>query len=217
MKSIVFDLDGTLLYTLEDINDAINFALYSFNQRPNSLDETKSYVGDGAKELVLRSMYHKYDIRMFLKNTLFDQIYETYMDKYLELRMNKTRPYDGIVELLNSLKEKGYKLGVLSNKPDRDTKDMINHYFPDTFDVVLGARENVALKPDAKPLLDIIDMLGSNKEDTIYVGDSLVDIYTCKNANVKCISASYGYCSKDILSLRNDIIVDKPLDILEVI
>lgn len=217
MKSIIFDLDGTLLYTLEDINDAINFALLSFNLRPNSIEETRKFVGNGAKTLVLRSMYHRYDVRLFLKNTLFDQIYSLYMEKYLSIRLNKTKPYDGIVDVLNELKSKGYNLAVLSNKPARDTTAIINNYFNNIFDIVLGSNDNYNLKPDPTLLNHIISYFGTNKENVIYVGDSLVDILTARNANVKCISVSYGYNDKDILLKDNNVVIDNPYQLLEAI
>ena len=217
MKCIIFDLDGTLLYTLEDINDAINFALSSFNIRKNSLDETKTYVGNGAKDLVLRSIYHRYDTRLFLKNAFFDEVYKKYQERYSEIRMNKTRPYDGIVELLNDLANKGYLLAVLSNKPDKDFKEIINKYFPNIFNLVVGQREGIPLKPNPYVLEEIMNKLDITKEDIIYVGDSLVDIEFSKNANIKCVSVSYGYCLKDILKLKNDLICDNVKELGDVL
>jgi len=217
MKCIIFDLDGTLLYTLEDINDAINFALSSFNIRKNSLDETKTYVGNGAKDLVLRSIYHRYDTRLFLKNAFFDEVYKKYQEKYSKIRMNKTRPYDGIVELLNDLANKGYLLAVLSNKPDKDCKEIINKYFPNIFNLVVGQREGIPLKPNPYVLEEIMNKLDITKEDIIYVGDSLVDIEFSKNANIKCVSVSYGYCLKDILKLKNDLICDNVKELGDVL
>ncbi len=216
-KSIIFDLDGTLLYTLGDINSAINFALKSFNLRENTLEQTREYVGLGSMTLVKKSIYHIKNPVLFINNPISTQVLDLYNKKYREIQLNTTRPYDTVIQTLKSLKDKGYKLAVLSNKPDIDTKTIINHYFEGVFDIVEGDNDNYRLKPNHKHLKDLIYKLGSKVENTIYVGDSITDIKTAHNANVKCISCTYGYVDKEILKLYNKYTIDKFSEILELI
>ena len=212
-KIIIFDLDGTLLYTLEDINDAINFALNKYNFKNNTLEETRNFVGNGASILVKRSIYHIKNPILFLNNPVVEQVLDLYNKKYSKIKFNHTRAYDNVIETLKSFKEKGYKLAVLSNKPDLDTKRIIEYYFNGIFDLVEGAMKEYQLKPDKRHVLSIIDRLGCKTCDATFVGDSLTDIKTARNANIRCVSVSYGYVDKNVLRLYNNNIIDNFKDL----
>lgn len=199
-KGVIFDLDGTLLYTLQDITDALNYAILKNGLKEISLDEARNFVGSGAKVLIERVINNnEYILNNKIKKSidLFNNLYNDYMDKYKVICTNTTRPYNGIVRTLNTLKRLGIKLAVLSNKPDRDTKAVINRYFDHgLFDLVYGAREGVALKPSPEPVNEILKLLNLTRDEVIYVGDSDIDCKTATNSGIYGLMVCYGYKTK---------------------
>lgn len=218
-KGVVFDLDGTLMYTLDDILIAMNKALENNGLTLITLDEVKYFVGSGARVLIIRALKaNKTIIEGKLEHTkeLEDSVYNDYMEVYNKICTDHARPYNGVVRTLNSLKRKGIKLAVLSNKPQRDTESVIKRYFgDDIFDVVFGGREGIPLKPEPLALFETIKLLGLNKEEIVYVGDSDVDVKTFLNADVFGIACCYGFRTKqELIAAGATNFANSPADIL---
>ena len=195
IKAAIFDLDGTLLNTLEDVVNACNYALKKCNFKTHSIEEYKVFVGDGRSKLIERIVPDEYKGNDEVKNKvlrLFDEYYSGHM-------LDMTKPYEGICEMLKSLKEKGVKLAVVSNKPDEFVGGIVKKYFGDTFEIVHGQRTNYPVKPDPTTVYEVIEYFGIKLNESIYVGDSNVDIYTAKNAKVKSIGVAWGFRGEDEL------------------
>ncbi|MDF2678643.1 MAG: HAD-superfamily hydrolase, subfamily variant 1 [Bacillota bacterium] len=209
-NTIIFDFDGTLIYTLEDIKDSVNYALRKFNLREKSLNEIRSLVGDGAYRLIELCVHDG-------KNNIhFDEIFNVYKNHYSENYKNKTKPYPEIISLLNKLSEKGYKLGIVSNKYDNLVKYLNKLYFEDLIPVAIGESDIIRKKPAPDGVLEALRQLNSQKDQSIYIGDSEVDIQTAKNVGLDFISVSYGYRDIELLKENGAIkIADKPLDLLK--
>ena len=217
-KGVIFDLDGTLLYTLQDITDALNYAIIKNGLKEITVNEARNFVGSGAKVLIERVINNnEYIINKKIEKTddLFNNLYNDYMDKYKDCCKNTTRPYNGMVRTLNILKRLGIKMAVLSNKPERDTVSVINRYFDDgLFDVVYGARSGVPLKPNPEPVYEVLDLLKLNKDEVIYVGDSDIDYLTSKNSGLNHLMVCYGYkTKKELMALGATNFVNAPMEI----
>ena len=211
MKCVIFDLDGTLLYTLEDLYIATNYALEQVGRDKRSLDEVRNFVGNGVAKLIERAMG---------KNSSQEEVQkclEIFKEYYSKNAQKNTRPYDGIIELLKYLKKSGIKIALNSNKYDAAVKSLSHKYFDDLVEIALGESNNCPKKPDPTGVEKILKYFNCNKDSAIYIGDSLVDIQTAKNAKIPCISVSWGYCNKDKLLLNNKIVVDNTQELKQAI
>ena len=212
IKVIIFDLDGTLLNTLDDLADSTNFALSEFNYPTRSKEEIRTFVGNGVAKLIERA------IPDGKHNPNFNKCLEIFKQHYSINKYNKTAPYNDIINLLTELKEKNYKIAVVSNKFDLAVKELCQKYFPNLIDIAIG--ENEAAGINKKPAPDTINLVLEQLELTsnqaIYVGDSDVDILTAKNSNMPCISVTWGFRDKEFL-LENDakIIINNPKEIID--
>lgn len=212
-RLIIFDLDGTLLNTIADLGEACNHALrlHSFAER--KADEYPHLVGNGVNKLIERALPegHK-DMETVL------QLKTDFVAYYNEHNCVHTRPYPGIPELLEQLKEQGVLLAIASNKYHEATKALAEHYFGGIFDLVLGERPGVERKPDPQIVEDIFSGLGAaaiSKAETLYVGDSDVDMQTAHNAGITSIGCTWGFCTREkLLDSAPDLTVDSPLEIL---
>ena len=187
----VFDLDGTILNTAEDLADAVNYGLEKNGLETYSTEEVLNMVGNGVKNLVLRAIGDKKE--------LFDVCFKDFKEYYSAHYAVKTYAYKGVKEALLSLKKSGVILGVLSNKYDAAVKDLAKIYYGNIFDYVSGEVEGVPRKPDPTSLNDMIKLCGAEKEHTVYIGDSDVDVKTAENAGVKCVSVTWGFRRKDFI------------------
>lgn len=211
-KLIIFDMDGTILYTLEDLTDCMNYALTENGLPERTMAEVKSFVGNGIRKLVERAVPDNID-----EKTL-DNTYESFKKRYRNFCNVKTRPYDGINELILELKEKGYLTAVVSNKADFAVQDLCKDYFPGLFDCAIGDREDIRKKPYPDGVELVLKTLGVAKEDAVYVGDSDVDFNTAKNANMDLIMVDWGFRERDYLeSLGATRFISKPEDIYKYI
>ena len=211
-EAIIFDLDGTLLNTLEDLADSTNFALDKLSYPPHTTEEIKSFVGNGVAKLIERAIPNG------RKNPDFDKCLNIFKKHYSQNMYNKTKPYDNIINLLTGLKRKNYKLAVVSNKFDSAVKELCEKYFPDLIDIAIGENEAMGIKKKPAPdtVLQVLDILKIDSHQAIYVGDSDVDIMTAKNSNMRCISVTWGFRDREFLIKNNaEIIIDKPKEIID--
>ena len=208
-NTIIFDLDGTLLNTLEDLADSVNhvMALHSFPL--HSTDQVRQMVGNGIAVLIERA------IPAGRSNPLFDTCLAEFQDYYRAHMQDKTAPFAGIRKLLSALREQGYRLAVVSNKFDAAVKALCRDYFGDLIPVAIGETATVAKKPAPDTVLEAMRQLNVSPEDCIYVGDSDVDIETAKNSGIPCISVTWGFRAEAFLWAHGAAcIVDEPGQIL---
>lgn len=211
---IIFDLDGTLLNTLEDLTDSTNFALKHFEYKERTIDEIRQFVGNGVAKLIERA------IPDGLNNPNFTECLNIFKQNYAQNMYNKTAPYKGIIKMLGNLKQQGCTIAVVSNKFDIAVKELCNKYFPNLIDFAAGENEaeGIRKKPHPDTVLKVIKTFNANNNESIYVGDSEVDILTAKNANLECISVSWGFKTKQFLIENNaKIIIDTPEEIFKYI
>ena len=207
-KAIIFDLDGTLLDTREDIANAVNFALKNNGLDELLLDDILEKTGRGNRKLIR-------DCAPFADDKTLETIFKDFKKYYTDHCTDKTTIYPEMTETLAKLKEKGYKMAVVSNKIDSIVKKMINHYFPEVFDYVLGGVDGIKLKPAPDMIYVATYNLKFPIIDTVYIGDSLIDYETAVNTRMSSIIVSYGYASKFDLEIRGcPIIIDEAQDIL---
>ena len=164
-NTVIFDLDGTLLNTLEDLGDSVNFALKSFGYPTRTYEEIRIFVGNGVKDLVTKAVPDGTDEETTLK------CLQTFKDHYKTNMQNKTAPYDGIIDLLEELNSKGVKLAIVSNKYDFGVKNLNKYYFKDLIPVAIGEREGIRKKPAPDTVLEAMKELNSEENNSIYVGD----------------------------------------------
>ena len=210
--TIIFDLDGTLLNTLEDLHACFNYAIELCGYPKRSLSEIRNFVGNGIKKAIERALPKG------TSEEEIDKVIVTFKKYYQEHMTEYTKPYNGIIELLEELKEKGYKIGVVSNKYDKAVKALCKDYFGDLVQTAIGESKEIEKKPNPNGVLKAIKEVNSTVERTIYVGDSEVDIQTAKNANVPCISVLWGFKDKEFLEANGGYIFAKvPEDIIKII
>lgn len=208
IDTVIFDLDGTLLNTLEDLKNSTNFALSEFGFPKRSLEEVRSFVGNGVRKLIERAVPQSCD-----KETT-EKCLEIFKKNYSENMYNNTAPYNSILEILKDLRNNGLKIGVVSNKFDSAVKELCKKYFEDLIDIAIGQAGDVPKKPAPDGVLKAIKLLGA--ENIVYVGDSGVDVQTAKNANIPCIGVTWGFRDKKDLK-GADFIIDNPHDIINII
>ncbi len=211
-NSVVFDLDGTLLDTLGDLRDSVNFALEKNNLPKRTTEEIRSFVGNGIRLLIERSVPDNTSL------DVTDKCFSDFKEYYKDHSAILTKPYDGVIELLETLKSKGIKIAVVSNKADFAVKILMEDYFKGLYDCAYGERAGVERKPAPEGVFNAISEMGANVNDTVFIGDSEVDVETSKNANLPCIAVTWGFRDKKVLeSLNPEYIVDSPSDILRII
>lgn len=211
-KLAIFDMDGTILNTLDDLADSLNYALSKNNFPKRSKKEIRSFVGNGAKLLVQRAVPDG------TSSEQMDKVYSDDIAHYNDHCDEKTAPYDGIIELINNLKKYGCRVAVVSNKLDITVQNLCRKYFPDMFECVVGERQNVRKKPYPDSVFETLKKFKIDKEDAVYIGDTEVDIETAKNAQMDSIIVDWGF--RDDRFLREngaDTIVSDPSDIMDII
>ena len=205
----IFDLDGTLLSSLEDLAASTNYALRWAGMPERTLDEVRMFVGNGVKLLMERA------IPDGQQNPRFEEVYAKFREHYLKHNLDRTHPYDGVLELLAELKRRGKKLAIVSNKFYAATQDLALHFFADTIEVAIGERENIRKKPAPDTVLEALRQLGASKDGAVYIGDSDVDVMTAKNSGLPCISVLWGFRDKEFLIEHGaTLFVKTPHDIL---
>ncbi len=215
MKAVIFDLDGTLLNTIDTIAYYANKALADFGFSTFPVDRYKYFAGNGAVKLIRRALeatggYTEED---------FDKVFKYYNEIYNADSLYLTRPYDGIVEMLKKLKDAGIKTGVISNKPDFATVDVVKKVLGDELiDICHGARDAFPLKPDPASALDILGELKGDKANSAFVGDTSVDIETGKAASLHTIGVKWGFRTEDELKGAGaEFIISHPKELFDII
>ena len=190
-KAILFDLDGTLLDTLEDMADALNRTMDRFQLPHRSLREVRCFVGNGAKRLVA--------LATGAEGERLEEILAVYKEDYDRNYLIKTAPYPGIMALLDRLHEAGCLVGIVSNKPDSTVQSLAEALFEGKADISVGEKSGIRRKPAPDTVLAAMEALGVTKAETVYVGDSEVDVMTARAAGVPCISVTWGFRDRDVL------------------
>lgn len=189
----IFDLDGTLLDTLDDLAASVNHALRSSGMPERSKDEVRRFVGNGVRRLIERAVPAGTSL------DVTEQVLNIFKAYYVEHSADMTRPYDGVMEMLEGLKAQGKRIAVVSNKFDKATKELCHSYFGDLVEVAIGECDTVARKPAPDGIRKAMCQLGVSASEAVYIGDSDVDIQTARNAAVPCISVLWGFRDRDFL------------------
>lgn len=210
-NTIIFDMDGTLLNTLEDLTDSVNASMAAFGRPQRTIEEVRQFVGNG----VLRLM--ELAVPEGKAAPDFQEIYEWFKTYYSAHSEIKTRPYDGMTELVSELKARGYKMAIVSNKFHDAVCELSRLYFGDMLPVSIGENEaaGVRKKPAPDTVFEALKALDAQAEHAVYVGDSEVDYATSVNSGLDCILVSWGFRDRKLLeSFQPKFIADKPEDIL---
>jgi phosphoglycolate phosphatase len=209
INTVIFDLDGTLLNTLHDLTDSVNYALEQFGFPLRSVEEIRQFVGNGVKVLLDLAVPNN------TPPEITHECLNLYKVHYNTNMQNKTKPYEGILDLLHNLKEMGIKLAVVSNKYDAAVKSLCKDYYSDYIIIAIGESSEVAKKPAPDSVYTALSKLDSVKEEAIYVGDSEVDVRTAHNAGVPCIGVTWGFRSREVLSREGaEMIIDTPSELI---
>lgn len=197
IKLVAFDMDGTVLNTLRDLTDSINHVLLAHGFPSRTPDEVRQFVGNGARKLVERAVMEESGSSE--SSSLIDTLLAEFREYYHEHSAIHTSPYPGIPELLTRLREAGIATAVVSNKPDAATRLLAEKFFPGLFDIAIGEREGLTRKPAPDMLEYVMRKIGVTAAETLYVGDSDVDIETARAAGVSCRSVTWGFRDEEFL------------------
>ena len=210
--TVVFDLDGTLLDTLDDLADATNAALRACGYPPRDREEVRSFVGNGVRLLIERA------VPKGTEEAAVERCFALFKEQYSKLMCCKTKPYNGILPLLEALREGGVSCAVVSNQYDGAVKQLSDTHFGGLVGVSIGERTGVRRKPAPDSVLEALRLLGSGAEGAIYAGDSDVDVQTAHNAGLPCIGVTWGFRSRSVLEEAGaDFLVDTPEQLLEIV
>lgn len=210
--AVIFDLDGTLLDTLEDLTDSVNFAMTLHGFPVRTIEEVRSFVGNGVARLI------ELAVPKGREHPQYEQCLADFRKYYAENVQNKTKAYQGIMELLAQLAKEEYKLAIVSNKFDLAVKELNTLYFAKYIDVAIGEAAGVAKKPAPDTVFKAMDELQVAREKTIYIGDSEVDVKTAKNAGVTSVGVTWGFRDQEVLEQEKaDYIINRPEELLAIL
>lgn len=211
-KAVIFDLDGTLLNTLEDLKNSVNFALESCGYPPRTTDEVRSFVGNGIRRLMIRSVPNGEN------DPKLEEAFSAFKEHYGKHCRVKTCPYDGIMPMLEKMRSMGLKTAIVSNKADFAVKELSADFFEGYVSAAIGEREGVSRKPAPDSVFAALSEIGEAAENAVYVGDSEVDIMTASNAGMPCISVSWGFKGRKFLEENGAAaIIDSPEEIFDLL
>ena len=211
-EAVVFDLDGTLLNTLEDLMDSVNFALSKYGMEKRGYEEIRRFVGNGAQKLIERA------VPCGTQEEKIRQVYEAFGEHYGAHCNVKTGLYPGITSLLEDLTDRGIKIAIVSNKPHGAVQKLNEMYFKDFVRVAVGARENMRRKPAPDMVFEALRQLGVSRERAVYVGDSEVDIATAAGAGMECVTVTWGFRNrKELDAAGAKVYVERPEKIIDLI
>lgn len=210
-KTVIFDLDGTLLYTLADLADSTNMTMEHFGYPHRTYDDVRQFVGNGVTELIRRAVPET------LSEERFEEIVAYQREVYSQHHLDKTVPYDGVMDLLKSLKARGVTTAVVSNKAQGSVTSLSEHFFGDLISVSVGEAPGIRKKPAPDTVNMAMEQLGAGHYDSVYIGDSEVDVATARNAGIDCIAVDWGFRSREELKEAGaGIICSTPEEVLYV-
>lgn len=210
-KAVIFDLDGTLVNSLDDLADATNYALRHFGQQVHSISAFMKMIGDGTRTLISRALAAD-------KQELVEQVLAAMREKYMQICLDKTRPYNGLEQALEDLKKQGIKMGVLTNKDQKMAEKIVRHFFGDTFEIIIGGNNGVPVKPEPTALLGVLERFGVKPNEALFVGDSNVDVKTAKAAKVKAVGVKWGFRGEaELREAGAEYIIDEPQKLIELV
>ena len=214
-KACIFDLDGTLTDTLESLTYSVNETLKELALPPITMEQCRQFVGNGAKVLIENALRASGDEELHL----LDKGMETYARVFSENCTYHVKPYDGILEMMDQLKLRGVKAAVLSNKPHNQTLDVVDTFLgKERVEFANGQREGIPRKPDPAGVFELMNQMGVSKEETLYIGDSDVDMVTGTRAELVTVGVTWGFRSREVLEESGaDHIIDKPEQLLELL
>ena len=211
-KLAIFDLDGTILDTLEDLADAMNYALGEHGYPGRTIEEVRRFVGNGIRKLIERA------VPAGLAKEEIDRVHETFSAYYQQHCADKTRPYEGVLPLLERLRAAGCLTAVVSNKADAAVQPLCRRYYNGLFDYAVGERTGIRRKPDPDSVQEVLRRLQVEAADAVYIGDSEVDIQTAKNAGLDSIIVTWGFRDRDYLESQGGRrFVERPEEIEQII
>lgn len=209
---IVFDMDGTILDTLEDLKNSMNYTLKLYNMPERTLDEIRSFVGNGIRKLIERAVADG------TSDDMIEMIHKDFMKHYEVHCADFTKPYDGVNSLIQELRNRGYKTAVVSNKAHDAVLDLCDQYFPSLFDLALGEKPEIAKKPAPDMVNLALKQLQISRENAVYIGDSDVDVATARNSKLDMIAVDWGFRAREFLIAQGaETIVSKPEEILDLV
>jgi len=212
IKGIIFDMDGTILNTIDDITDSVNYALASMEYPLQTVHQVKMAVGSGAIQLIERVLPALSSKELVMK------VFKIYQAHYDQNNSNKTGPYEGIMLLLNQLRTQGFKLSVVSNKYDHLVQELNEKIFNKYFDVSIGEIKGIPIKPAPDMIDKALKLLDLKKDEVLFVGDSEVDMLTATNAKLKSVGVTWGFRDQSVLEAHHaDFIIHKPEELFNVI
>ena len=204
----IFDLDGTLLDTLQDLATSVNYALRQHHMPEHSIDDVRRFVGNGVRRLMERAVPEG------TADSAFEAAFATFREYYMEHSLDTTRPYDGIPELIHELKQRGCRMAVVSNKMMAATQELVHHFFPE-IEVAIGEHEAEGIRKKPAPDTVFAAMKQLGQGSAVYVGDSDVDLATARNSGLPCISVLWGFRDREFLLAHGaTTFVEKPCEIL---
>ena len=208
-NAAIFDMDGTILNTLDDLMDSTNFALKNNGLKERSLEEIRFFVGNGIQKLIERA------VPQGTSKEVFEKVFADFKSHYKIHCADKTSYYDGIPSVIQTLRKMGVKTAVVSNKADFAVQELVEVYFKGLFDVALGEKTGVSKKPSPDMVNATLSVLGVEKESAFYIGDSDVDFETAKNSSLDFIGVSWGFRGRKFLeNLGAKNIIDSPEELL---
>ena len=194
ITTVIFDMDGTVLNTLDDLAASVNYVLTRYGMPVHCTEDYRRYFGNGIRYALQCA------VPKGTEEAAIDQMLPVFREHYNAHCLDKTRPYDGIQELMKALRDRGYKLAIVSNKIDSAVKELNAKFFSDYVDVAIGEREGIRRKPAPDTVVQALEELKSAKHEAVYIGDSEVDLQTAANAGLPCISVLWGFREEDFLT-----------------
>ena len=212
IKTVLFDLDGTLLNTLTDLSNSVNYALNSHHLPQRTELEVRSFLGNGIHNLIEKSVPDN------TPSELLEDVFQSFKSYYLQHGLDSTAPYPGIISLLKALQQKSVKMAIISNKVDTAVQQLNKKFFSDYIGIAIGEKPQIRRKPAPDSVLLAIKALDANPATTLYVGDSEVDYETAHSAGIRCALVTWGFRDRlDLEDLHADYYVNSPHELMAVI
>jgi HAD hydrolase, family IA, variant 1 len=212
IKTVLFDLDGTLLNTLTDLSNSVNYALSSHHLPQRTELEVRSFLGNGIHNLIEKSVPEN------TPSELLEDVFQSFKSYYLQHGLDSTAPYPGIISLLKALQQKSVKMAIISNKVDTAVQQLNKKFFSDYIGIAIGEKPQIRRKPAPDSVLLAIKALDANPATTLYVGDSEVDYETAHSAGIRCALVTWGFRDRlDLEALHADYYVNSPHELMAVI